>query len=385
MNVFFLTHTTGWGGSEIHTLAFARALAARGHRVCIVALGADVFRERAEGIDVQTPPLPRPLERMTLHECAAALRPLQGGAAVMVRSGMEVGSLRLDMAARLHFPRYITIEHSWAELPPKTSRRHFFGLLPGLGLWRHRLRLLWYCRSVLSHRVVCVSQTARGQMMRNFRLSPRKVAAVPNGIDADKYRPDAERRSAVRRAWGVPDDAVVLGAVGRLCHVKGFDVAIDLFGRLAARRPERNLRLVLIGDGEDRESLQKAARASGFGDRILFPGFTNRPWEAYCGLDVFLLPSREEALPLSLLEAMACGCRPVAMGVGGVPEVLDGAGAGWLVPPGDLDGFLAGMDEATALDPEQQRERGQAARARVASHFNAAVQFEALAQIIEHG
>ena len=390
MNVFLLTHTAGWGGSEVHTLALAGTLAARGHRVSIVALGADVFRGRLDGlppgaVEVRTPALPRPLERMTFGECAAVLRRLRGGAAVMVRSGMEVGSLWLDLAARLRFGRYITIEHTWARLEPKSSRRHFYGLLPGLGLWRHRLRLLWHCRSALPHRLVCVSETTRAEMIRNFLLSPRRVVAVPNGIDADKFRPDPGRRAAARRAWGVPDGAVVLGAVGRLCSVKGYDTAIDLFARLAAMRPERDLRLVLVGDGEERENLQNLAREAGAAGRVVFPGFTDRPWEAYCGIDVFLLPSLEEAMPLALLEAMACGCCPVAMAVGGVPEVLVSSGVGWTAPPGDREAFLAGMDEATGLGQERRREMGRAARDQVVSRFNAAVQYEALARIIENG
>ena len=390
MNVCILSHAESWGGSEVHTAELARVLADRGHCVTIVALGEDVYGSRLgrrphAGVEVRKPPLSRPLRRMSFPECLSLLRRLRGDVGLMVRSGMEVGSLRLDLAARLRFARYITIEHTCAELDPPSSRRHFFGLVPGLGLWRHKARLLWHCRSSLSHRVVCVTESARAQMIRNFYLSRRKVVAVRNGIDVEQYRPDEARRAAVRRSWGVSEGTVVLGAVSRLSWEKGLDDAIALFGRLTARRPERDLRLVLAGDGPMRERLQAAVREAGLEGRVLFPGFTERPWEVHCGLDVYLQPSRTEAIGLALLEAMACERPPVATAVGGVPEALSEPGVGWLTPPGDSEAFLAALDEATGLDAGRRREIGRAARRHVVARFNAAVQYQALARVIENG
>ena len=92
------------------------------------------------------------------------------------------------------------------------------------------MRLLWQFRSRVSSRVVCVSEAVREQMIRTIGVPPRKVVAVRNGIDAERFRPDEERRTVVRRAWGVPDDALVFGAVCRQSPEKGLDTAIVLFG-----------------------------------------------------------------------------------------------------------------------------------------------------------
>ncbi len=390
MDVCILSDTDAWGGAEVHTVGLADVLARRGHRVSIVALGDDVFRpklgpEGRPGVRVHKPTLAKPIYRMGYWECAALVKGLPGDVCVLVRLGVQAGSLMLDLAARRRFGRYIAIEHTCAEMERRTSRRHLFGLVPGLGLWWYKIWFLWQFRSMASSRVVCVSEAARDRLVRGLRLPRNKVLAVRNGIDADRFRPNEAHRATSRKAWGASDNTVVLGAVGRLSPEKGLDDAVSLFGRLAALRPDREMLLVLVGDGSERDRLQKLAAESGAGARVVFPGFTSRPWEAHCGLDVHLQPSREEAMPLALLEAMACECCPVAMNVGGVPEVLAGSGAGWLVPAGDRDAFLAAMDAATGMDPERRRERGRAARRHVESRFNGAAQYEALAKVIEQG
>jgi glycosyltransferase involved in cell wall biosynthesis len=141
--------------------------------------------------------------------------------------------------------------------------------------------------------------------------------------------------------------------------------------------------LVLVGDGAERAALEQKARLLSCREQVIFPGFTDRPWEAYSGLDVFVLPSRDEALPLALLEAMACGCCPVAMAVGGVGEVLSNPRLGWLVPAADRTGFLTAMQAAVALPDPARAEMGGRARQHVVSKFNAQRQFAALADVIE--
>jgi glycosyltransferase involved in cell wall biosynthesis len=387
MKICFLSGTAAWGGAEVHTVGLASTLAGRGHDVSIVALGHDVFDRvvgRPDvGFRVRNVPLSRSVEQLSYGECLGLLNGLGGDVCVLARWGMDVGSLRLDLAARRRFRRYIAIEHSSGEMPPRVSRRYCHGLIPGVGLWWYQRLLLWYLRSVVSHLVVCVSDTTRRRLIHDYRVPGRKVLTIHNGIDTQRFQPSAAHRSAARRAWGVPDDALVFGAVGRLSREKGYEVAIELFARLAGKHPDRPLRLVLVGDGPERALLEQIARSARLGERLVFAGFTDRPWEAYCGLDVFLLPSRDEALPLALLEAMACGCCPIAMGVGGVGEVISDDRLGWLVPPGNAWRFLAAMEAALDMDARSRAVMGQTVRRHVVASFDAQRQYAALADVIE--
>jgi glycosyltransferase involved in cell wall biosynthesis len=391
MNITFLSETVAWGGAEVHTVELAEILAKRGHQVHIVALGHGVFDEVARRPEapfkLHRVPLAKPVKQLTWGECTALMRSLPKGVGVLVRWGLAVGSLRLDLAARWHFCRYLAIEHSAAEMPSRTPHPTLppeeGGRKGGWGLWWYQGMLLWHLRSVLSHRLVCVSQAARRRMIRGYRVPRNKVVTVYNGIDSGKFQVDPERRCAARRQWGVPDNAFVFGSVSRLHPDKGLDLAVEGLSRLVRQHPQRDLRLVLVGDGPARESLQEAARALGVAERVVFAGFSARPWEAYPGLDCFLLPTHDEALSLSLIEAMACGCCSIAMGVGGVPEVLSDPRAGWLIPAEDRERFMAAMDAVVGLSAVERAAKGQAARALVSERFDAERQYAALADIIE--
>jgi glycosyltransferase involved in cell wall biosynthesis len=363
-------------------------LARRGHRVKLVVLGTDVYGGRRldwhENAELVRVPLPRPLSELGLVNLLRLLRPFAGGACVLVKGGLDRGSWRLDLAARLCFGRYVTVEQLTCDpMPPKTSRRYLGGLLPGLGLWWYGRLLSRRLRSVFPHRVVCVSDAVRRGLVTHYRFPGRKLRVVHNGINPSKYHPTAAWRQSCRSAWGVPEQALVLGAVGRLNPQKDYGLAVEAFARLMRARPGRDVRLVLVGEGPEREALQRTAAASGFGDRVIFPGPTDRAWEAYCAFDLFLMPSRNEGLPMALLEAMACGCCPVATDVGGVREVISDPGVGWLVPAGDREKFVAAVGEAAALAPEGRAALGQRARARVVAQFDARTQLAALARFVE--
>src|SRR4051794_34371908 len=104
MNISFISETTSWGGAEVHTVALADTLAERGHNVRLVALGHDVFDDVGRRPDsrflVDKVPLAKPVSRLSYRDCARIMRRQPRGVGVLVRWGMNVGSLFLDLAAR---------------------------------------------------------------------------------------------------------------------------------------------------------------------------------------------------------------------------------------------------------------------------------------------
>jgi len=301
---------------------------------------------------------------------------------VLVKGDVDAGSYKLDIAARLRFGNYVTVEHLMADASPKTRRLHF-GFIPGLGLWWYRARLRRFLRSVGPRRVLCVSDAVRRRLIADYRFPARKAIAVANGIDVQRFRPDPVQRAVWRRRWNIAPDALVLGAVGRFHPRKGYDTALAGFQVLLNEFPEKDLRLVLVGEGQDEGVLRARASQLKPNGRVTFWPFCDRPWEPLAALDVFLMPSLNEGLPLALLEAMACGCCPVASAVGGVPEVLESPQLGWLVPAADDAAFAASMVDAVSRTDDDRRAMSERGRKHVVDRFDMHTQFGRLADVIE--
>jgi glycosyltransferase involved in cell wall biosynthesis len=250
---------------------------------------------------------------------------------------------------------------------PRTAHREAVGLLSLTQLhFRHgnawRLR---DCTSMLVSR-----QQVRGTVLSHF-LRRDRVHVVPNGVDVRLFKP--RDRALVRAALSLEADVVSLAAVGRLNSEKGFDVALEAFERIARVHPEA--RLLIIGDGEERARLESLARELEVEHATHFIGSRSRDELAQylAGADVFLFPTRRnEAGPLVLLEAMACGLPTVASRIGGITEVIEPEGddkVGILVRPGVAD------DVETAIrrllrDGALRASLGAAARQRAVSEYS---------------
>lgn len=170
-------------------------------------------------------------------------------------------------------------------------------------------------------------------------IEPRaRVRVVENVVDTDVFHPAAQRHELT------PDGSPRLLNVAALTAKKGH---ADLLHALAELRKERELTLALVGDGELRGELQLLARRLGLAEAVSFHG--EQPKEEVAELmrqaDLFVLPSLVENLPCVLIEAMASGLPCVATAVGGVPDLLDGAG-GVLCPPGEPTALAAAISSA---------------------------------------
>jgi len=387
LGITLITVMRSFGGAEAHTAKLARALIGRGHRVRMLALGGRYPTWIVpDGLETMDASLRKPVEAMSFREWRDLLRRVPGEVGVLAKGGVHVGSLKLDLAARNRFRRYYTIEHSNLDaLPRKASRRHFGGLVPGLGLGWYRAQWEGRIRSFAPHRVICVSDAVQNVLQSDYRFPSRKLVTVHNGADPTRFRPDPELRAACRRAWGVPEDCLLLGTLGRLSAEKRLHLAMEALGRLRTRSAQKHLRLAIVGDGLEEQALHALARRMGVHDAVVFAGFTSRPWEALCALDIFLMPSSTEGLPLALCEAMACGCCCIASDVGGIPEVIADSRVGTLVPAGDPQALFDAVERAVEMPREERLGMGARARAHVTAEFNEKTQLDRIAAIIEGG
>jgi glycosyltransferase involved in cell wall biosynthesis len=171
-----------------------------------------------------------------------------------------------------------------------------------------------------------VSVGVSGPVMQVLQrhVPAQRLRQIDNGIDTSRFAPSAER-AAARAALGLSDAQLVLGCVGRLSPEKGLDRLLVALAQAQAGigRPARDWVLLLVGDGESSSTLQAQAQALGLADRVRFLGRRSDTPALYPALDLYLLPSRTEAFPMALLEAMASGCAVLAADVGEVARMLD--------------------------------------------------------------
>ena len=204
--------------------------------------------------------------------------------------------------------------------------------------------------------------------------APEDTLLLPWGADPEQFHPD-HRNAETRASYSAGPGDVLIVALGRMVHKKGFDRLLAAMPAVLARQPRA--RLVLGGDGPLRESLARQAAGLGVEGHVTFAGRV--PWdcvpELLAAADIFVLPSvRDEngnvdGLPTVLLEAMSSGAAVVASDIGGVGLVVEHGRTGLRVPPGDVEA-LANAILSLAGDPQRSRALGQAARQAVVEHFN---------------
>lgn len=209
--------------------------------------------------------------------------------------------------------------------------------------------------------LIAVSADVGASVRRTFPHAT--VHVVPNGIDESRILPIRDR-AVTRREWGISDDAPVIGFLGRLAPIKGADLFFQMALRLGREFPE--LHAVLVGEGQQREELEARARGMGLG-QIHFLGHREDIGDTLRAIDVVVMPSRHEGLPLILLEAMAAGRPIVASAVGGIPEVVENGRSALLVPPGSVDA-LTQATRTVLIDPPRAEALAQTARRVVAGY-----------------
>jgi glycosyltransferase involved in cell wall biosynthesis len=189
----------------------------------------------------------------------------------------------------------------------------------------------WSLRA--AHRSVTVCEpfadllVARGVRRERIQIVPNAMAAASSVAQADI--------AALRDRLALPPAARVILSVGRLSPEKGHADLLAALRLLLRDHPQLAIRLILVGDGTERPSLERSAAAPDLTSSVIFAGHCANVWPYYSLADVFALPSHSEGSPNALLEAMAAGVPIVASKVGGVPETVEDDLSALLVPPSD--------------------------------------------------
>ncbi len=213
--------------------------------------------------------------------------------------------------------------------------RHLFSALEKWSSRRHDL-LISGCRC------------EQAELIEADMNRPGSILAVYYGVEM----PGEQSRSGVRPVHSANTDRAIVGTMARLVPQKGVDLLIRTVSTVASVIP--NVRYIIAGDGPMERKLRSLAKDEGVADRVEFVGYVDDCHTFLAGLDVFVLPSRWEGLPLVVLLAGSVGTPVISFDVGGVSEVIDGQ-TGWLVPNGDVPALAKAIVGCLSDRNEAQR------------------------------
>lgn len=211
---------------------------------------------------------------------------------------------------------------------------------------------------------ICAVSAALKQDMVAEGFPERSIEVVYNGIELGR-RPQPAERAAARAALQLPNDAFVIGSVGRLDPVKNLGALLEALTLLRNRFPAA--RAVVVGEGSERQALIDRAQALGIGDVTHFTGHRSDVRALMAAFDVYVNCSTYEGVSLTILEAMATALPVVGTAVGGNPEVVVDQETGLLVD--ERPRSLATAIATLAANPAQRQAMGDAGRWRVKRHF----------------
>jgi glycosyltransferase involved in cell wall biosynthesis len=209
------------------------------------------------------------------------------------------------------------------------------------------------------------------EVLRRWHVPADRLTVLGNGIDLGRFSIEhrAAARADLRAEWDIPEESVVVGAVGRLVLEKGYAELFDAWARIVADRPDAVL--VVIGpDDEDKaDSLPADVRASGRRAGVRFVGHRSDVERCYHAMDVYVLASWREGFPRSAMEAAACGLPIVATDIRGCRQVVDDGVTGRLVGVRSPDDLVRAIGDLVD-DPDGRRDMGAAAAAKARLEFD---------------
>ncbi len=249
----------------------------------------------------------------------------------------------------------------------------------------------WY-NAVMTRgdRVIANSAFTRDHILKEHNLAPERVSVIPEGIDTDRFDPDAvspERVAALRQAWGLreSDSRTVILLAGRLTRLKGQVLVTEALGRLSGRD---GVVLIFAGGGGSsnyRDEIEGAAAVAGLSGQVRLTGPCDDMPAAYLAADFVVAPSTQpESFGRTVVEAAAMRRPVLAADHGGPAEIVIDGQTGWLVAPRDPDAWTAALAVALATSPQDRAAMGQRARLRAKQLYSLPAMCDATFEVYRH-
>ncbi|MGE5490329.1 MAG: glycosyltransferase [Actinomycetota bacterium] len=338
MRILHTESSKGWGGQENRTLNELIGMRELGHELAVICQPGARLADRAREAGFEAFEV-RMRSAVDLPAVLKLRRLMRSFRADIVNTHSGRDTQLAGMAARSlgsGRPRVVRTRHLAL---PITSR---------------------FTYSILPDHVVTVSRFV-GEYLVSAGVPREKVTAVCTGIDFSRYQA-APGGGTLRAELGLPPEAVLVGTVAILRLKKGHAEIMDAVPQVLARHP--GVHFIFAGDGPMHDDIVKRIAADGLGDRVHLLGLRRDVVNVLQSLDLFVLPTHQEALGTAFIEAAAMGLPAIGSNVDGVPEVVADGETGLLVPAKDGSALAAAINVLLA-DPEKRQAMGRAASERI--------------------
>ena len=345
MNILILANHFNPGGISSYILNLAQGLADKGHKVYVGSRGGEwVERLKKENIEHISLPLKTKsiISPKLLFSYFILKKELKDKRIDIIHSQTRVTSILAYWLSRKTLVPFVSTAH---------------------GFFRPRWeRLRFPCWGDL---VIAISEAVKEHLIADFKVVPDKIRLVHNGISLNREQ-RTENREQIRKGLGLKEGPVV-GIIARLSEVKGHKYLIQAMKKVIEEIPE--VQLLSVGDGAIKKDLEKLAAGLSILERIRFVPAVSDTREALSVMDVFAMPSLQEGLGLSIMEAMLNGLAVVASSVGGIPALIKDGQTGILVRPKDVE-TLAKAIISLLRDNKKASELGKNARELIVKEFS---------------
>ncbi len=354
--VLYVVTLSEWGGAQHIVYLLAKHLRSD-YEITVACAPGGLLVERLRGLGLRVMEIP---ELCRLPHPLRDLRALWKLHSLMQAERFDIVHTHSTKAGLLG-----RLAAAWARVPVILFTAHGWAFSDGRAWpWRWLLAHVERLPAHLSTKVICVSEYDRQVAVRFGVASPEKLIVVPNGLETEPFCSSRDKKE-LRRQLEACDAAGVVTMVGRLALPKDLNTLIAAWEELGVP----GWQLWLVGDGPLRPYVEKTIQARGLRNSIRLFGERRDVPELLQASDIFVLSSRWEGMPLTIIEAMLAGLPVIATRVGGVPELVEGSVTGLLVPPGDPLALRDALEQLIVSE-ESRRLFGERGRQRALQQFS---------------
>jgi glycosyltransferase involved in cell wall biosynthesis len=379
--MFVLPKTTEFGGLEKHLFGLLRGIGRATQKPVIICFDREAILDFMEQDLRDATTVRRVPEPRSLAEWFRLIRDIRPDVVVFCYNWFKAFSWQAPLGALLAgVRRRISIQHLMPLPPPPPvaggSLRDRLRRLIGR---RARYMLKTNLTGRVCHATICVSNAVRDSLVKDYEFPPRKTRTIHNGVSTSAFAPSNGLPAAVRTRFDLRGDDFLLVCAARLTESKGLDILIHAVSRVI--RQGISCKCVIIGDGPLREKLQREVNELGMTNYIFLDGFQKDIRPYLQAASAFILTSRIEGLPLSILEAMASGLPCIATDVGGSAEAVKNRETGLLITSNSIDEAENAI-LYLATHPVECAEMGRKSREAAVREFDLEGNVEALKAVV---